>query len=298
MTITLPEAELQQRYSEMTRVPPQQQEQQPGLQSKMKPKPDCGEETYVGSEKLVGKVAVITGGDSGIGRAVAIAFAREGADIALLYYNEHEDAQDTNRYILREGRRCQLYAGDAGDPDFCRQTVRSIADQFGRVDVVVNNAAEQHVFESLEDLPPEQVEKTFRTNIFSAFYLTSAAVPHMPEWSSVINTTSITAYRGSGHLPVYSSTKGAIVTFTRSLSSLLMERKIRVNSVAPGPVWTPLIPASFDADKLTDVGEELPIGRRAQPAEIAPAYVFLASADSSYIVGQTIHVNGGTIIGG
>jgi NAD(P)-dependent dehydrogenase (short-subunit alcohol dehydrogenase family) len=278
--------------------PPQHQERQPGIESEMKPRPKAEDPGYRGSGKLNGKVAIITGGDSGIGRAVAIAFAREGADVAIVYLDEHSDAKETKQLIEKEGRRAVLFAGDVGDESFCRQAVQQTVDRLGRLDIVVNNAAEQHERESIEKVSAEDLLRTFKTNIFSYFYVTKAALPHLEEGSAVINTTSITAYMGHKTLLDYSATKGAIVTFTRSLSLMLAERGIRVNGVAPGPVWTPLIPASFDEEKVEQFGANTPLGRPGQPEEIAPSYVFLASDDGSYFSGQILHPNGGRIVNG
>lgn len=279
-------------------LPPQHQDRQPGIEAEMTPKPKAEDKKYRGSGKLDGKVALITGGDSGIGRAAAIAFAVEGADISILYLNEHEDAEETKRKVEEKGRRCLLIAGDVGYEDFCRESVERTVRELGRLDVVVNNAAEQHDQEDLTGISAEQLERTFRTNIFSYFFIAKAALPHLAEGSAIINTTSVTAYRGSSHLMDYASTKGAIVAFTRSLASNLAERKIRVNGVAPGPIWTPLIPASFPEDKVKSFGQDVPLGRPGQPEEVAPCYVFLACDDSSYITGQVLHPNGGEVVNG
>jgi NAD(P)-dependent dehydrogenase (short-subunit alcohol dehydrogenase family) len=288
----------ERKYKRLDRRPRQSQARQPGRQREMRPAPDCGEETYRGSGKLTGKMAVITGGDSGIGRAIAIAFAREGADVAIVYLEEHEDARETLRWVEDAGRRCLTIAGDVGDESFCRGLIDRVAGEFGGLNLLVNNAAEQHEQESLGDISPGQLERTFRTNIFSMFHLTGAALRHLREGDAIVNTASVTAYRGSEHLIDYASSKGAIVAFTRSLALNLAPRKIRVNAVAPGPIWTPLIPASFDKKGVKQFGSDVPFGRAGQPAEVAPAFVFLASADASYITGQTIHPNGGEIING
>jgi NAD(P)-dependent dehydrogenase (short-subunit alcohol dehydrogenase family) len=277
--------------------PKQQQSKQPGIESEMQPQPQKDNPQYTGSGKLKGKVAIITGGDSGIGRAVAIAFAKEGANVVIVYLNEHEDAKKTKQLIEEKGKQCELIAGDIGDEKFCEKIVQQALNKFNHIDIVVNNAAEQHEQKKLEDISADQLEKTFRTNIFSMFYLTKAALPHLREGSAIINSTSVTAYKGSPELLDYSATKGAIVAFTRSLSQALVQRKIRVNAVAPGPIWTPLIPASFDSEKVAKFGEQVPLKRAGQPEEIAPSYVFLASElDSSYMTGQVLHPNGGTIV--
>jgi NAD(P)-dependent dehydrogenase (short-subunit alcohol dehydrogenase family) len=276
--------------------PPQEQDRQPGIESEMRPQPEFEAPHYQGSDKLKGKVALITGGDSGIGRAVAVLFAREGADVSVLYLDEHGDAEETRRQVEEEGTRCILINGDVADENFCRQAVEQTVEQLGRLDILVNNAAVQFPQENIEDITAEQLDKTFRTNIYSYFYMTKAALKHLSEGSTIINTTSVTAYRGSSHLLDYSATKGAIVTFTRSLSQALVKKGIRVNGVAPGPIWTPLIPASFPADKVETFGSDTPMGRAGQPEEVAPSYVFLASSDSSYITGHVLHPNGGDFI--
>lgn len=278
--------------------PPQHQERRPGLESQMTPRPEFEDRQYKGSDKLKGKVALITGGDSGIGRAVAVYYAKEGADVAVVYLNEHDDAKETKRQVEQEGQRCLLIAGDIGDEAFCQQAVEQTVQELGHLDILVNNAAEQHPQDSIEKISAEQLERTFRTNIFAMFFLTKAAMKHLKEGSAIINTTSVTAYRGSPGLLDYSATKGAIVAFTRSLSGSLAEKKIRVNGVAPGPIWTPLIPSTFPPDKVATFGSDVPLKRAGQPEEVAPAYVFLASDDSSYITGQIIHPNGGEVVNG
>jgi NAD(P)-dependent dehydrogenase (short-subunit alcohol dehydrogenase family) len=277
---------------------PQKQSKQPGSEAQMKPQPISVDEQHKGSGKLGEKVALITGGDSGIGRAVAVAYAKEGADIAIIYLNETEDAKKTKQMVEEEGRKCILIAGDIGDEKFCTRAVERTVKELGGLDILVNNAAEQHEQNSIENISSKQLERTFRTNIFSLFYMTKAAMKHLKEGSAIINTTSVTAYKGSPELLDYSSTKGAIVAFTRSLSQNVVEKGIRVNGVAPGPVWTPLIPASFDEKHVKEFGENVPMKRAGQPEEIAPSYVFLASDDASYITGQILHPNGGTVVNG
>lgn len=277
--------------------PPQHQEHQPGSRTDMDPRPrDCGLD-YKGSGKLAGKVAIVTGGDSGIGRATAVAFAKEGADVAIVYKDEACDAEGAARLITDAGQRCHGFMGDIGDPEFCREVVEKTVERLGRLDIVVNNASEQHVQESLEGISPEQLERTFRTNVFGMFYLTQAALPHLQEGSAIITTSSVTAFKGNPKLVDYSCTKGAQVAFTRSLAEQLMDKKIRVNAVAPGPVWTPLIPASFDEEKVATFGQDNPQGRAADADEIAPAFVYLASDDSRFVTGQVMHVNGGAYFG-
>lgn len=279
-------------------LPPQHQDHQPGSEQEMHPRPAAEGARYVGSGKLAGRVALVTGGDSGIGRAAAIAFAKEGAHVVIAYLNEHADATETRQLVQNCGRECIALAGDVGDPAFCEQLVRTTLSSFGKLDVLVNNAAEQHPQESIADISAEQLERTFRTNIFSMFHLVKAALPHLQPGARIINTTSVTAYRGSGHLLDYASTKGAIVAFTRSLAQQLVKRGIYVNAVAPGPVWTPLIPSTFEAEEVASFGKSVPLGRPGQPDEIAPCYVFLASQDCSYMTGQVLHPNGGEIING
>jgi len=264
----------------------------------MTPQPKTTDSTRNGCGKLAGKAALITGGDSGIGRAVAVAFAKEGADVTIVYLNEHEDARETQRLVEAEGRPCITVAGDVADDSFCRNAVEATVNKFGHLDVLVNNAAEQHPQESLEDISKDQLLRTFETNIFAQFYMTQAALRYMHDGAAIINTASVTAYQGAPTLIDYSSTKGAIVSFTRALSNNLVKKNIRVNAVAPGPIWTPLIPASFEADKVSSFGKDVPMGRPGQPEEVAPCYVFLASNDSSYMSGQVLHPDGGTIVNG
>jgi NAD(P)-dependent dehydrogenase (short-subunit alcohol dehydrogenase family) len=278
--------------------PAQTQDRQPGVEHEMQPAPRFDDAERIGSGRLADRVAIVTGGDSGIGRAVALAFAKEGADVAIVHLEEDEDAEATREAVEDTGRRCLVLRGDVGDPEFCREVVDRTVRELGRLDVVVNNAGEQHPQDSIEGISPAQLERTFRTNIFAMFYLTSAAMKHLGEGAAIINTTSVTAYRGSPTLLDYAATKGAIVAFTRSLATSLAEKKIRVNAVAPGPVWTPLIPATFPAKKVATFGSDVPLRRAGEPAEIAPSYVFLASSDSSYMTGQVLHPNGGEIING
>ncbi|MBC8061876.1 MAG: SDR family oxidoreductase [Clostridiaceae bacterium] len=281
-----------------TKISPQKQDKQPGMNNLMNPKPIYECQDYVSVKKLQGKVAIITGGDSGIGRAVAIAYAKEGASVAIVFLDEVEDAEETKVIIETNGGQCILIPGDISEEAFCISAIQKTIDKFKKLDIVVNNSAVQYPQNSIEDITKEQLEKTFKTNIFSMFYITKAALRHLKEGSSIINTASITAYAGSETLLDYSSTKGAIVSFTRSLALSLVARKIRVNGVAPGPIWTPLIPASFDEIKVSEFGSDVPFKRPGQPVEVAPAYVFLASADASYMTGQVLHINGGVIING
>lgn len=275
---------------------PSQSQSQPGEEHKMKPQPEIIRSNYKGSNKLKGKVAFITGGDSGIGRSVAVHFAREGASVAIVYLEENADAQETKRMVEEEGGSCLILEGDLKDAAFCKKSIASCIKKFKKLNILVNNAAVQFPKDRLEQISEKQLEKTFRTNIFAYFYIAKAALPYLKKGDVIINTSSVTAYRGSDHLMDYASSKGAIVSFTRSLSSNLASKGIRVNGVAPGPIWTPLIPATFD--DITNFGQDTPMGRAGQPSEVGPAYVFLASEDSSYITGQFIHINGGELIGG
>lgn len=279
-------------------LPPQHQNQQPGTETEMIPRPVSEDHSYQGSNKLAKKVAIITGGDSGIGKAVAIHYAKEGANVVIVYLNEHEDAKETKRQVEEEGQKCLLLSGDIGNEEFCKEIVKKTIDTFGQLDVLVNNAAEQHPQKSISAITAEQLEKTFRTNIFSYFYLTKAALPHLKQGSSIINTASVTAYKGNEQLVDYSATKGAVVSFTRSLSMQLVGKGIRVNGVAPGPIWTPLIPSTFTSDQVAKFGSTTPMKRPGQPEEVAPCYIFLASDDASYMSGQILHVNGGEIVNG
>jgi NAD(P)-dependent dehydrogenase (short-subunit alcohol dehydrogenase family) len=266
----------------------------------MRPQPEAVNPRIKGSDFLKGKVALVTGGDSGIGRAVAIAFAREGADVAIVYLEETADAEETGREVEIRGRKCVLIKGDLGEEAFCKKAVAQAVKKLGQLDILVNNAAEQHPQKSIEDVSEKQLEATFRSNIYSMLFLTKAALPHLKKQtgSTIINTSSVTAYRGSPELIDYSATKGAIVTFTRSLSQALVKDGIRVNGVAPGPIWTPLIPSTFDANKVEQFGSDVPLGRAGQPWECAECFVFLASQQSNYITGQFLHPNGGEIING
>ena len=279
-----------------TGQPPQEQDRQPGRETEMVPKPEF-EPRFAGSGRLEGKTALITGGDSGIGRAVSVLFAREGADIAIVYLEEDKDAEDTKRLVEEEGAECLLIKGDVGSAKFCHDAVKRTLKEFGRLDVLINNAAEQHEQEDVGDIDENQLTRTFRTNFFGYMFMTQAALPHLREGSAIVNTASITAYRGHPTLVDYASTKGAVVTFTRALANQLAEQKIRVNAVAPGPIWTPLIPASFDADAVAKFGKDTPLGRAGQPNEVAPCHLFLACEDSTYMTGQVLHPNGGEMVG-
>ena len=270
----------------------------PGHESALEPKPDW-EPRYPGSGRLQDKVAVITGADSGIGRAVAALYAREGANVAILYLCEHDDAKKTAEIVRGEGREALTIAGDIGDKDFCDQAIAQVIEKFGRIDVLVNNAGEQHPDKHITDITEEQLKRTFQTNIFGMFFLTQAAMPHLKQGAAIVNCTSITMYQGSKELLDYSSTKGAITAFTRSLSENLIEKGIRVNAVAPGPIWTPLNPmGGASPEKLKNFGENTPMGRPGQPNEVAPCFLFLACEDASYMSGQVLHPNGGTIVNG
>ena len=278
--------------------PPQHQNRQPGMEYKLRPRPKSDDRTYRGSGKLEGKTALITGGDSGIGRAVAIAFAKEGANVSIVYLDEHRDAEETKSRVEENDGACMLLSGDIGDEDFCQSAVTQTVEKWDRLDILVNNAAVQYPQESIMDISADQLKNTFRTNIFSMFYTIKAALPYLEKGSAIINTTSVTAYRGSPHLLDYAATKGAIVSFPRSLAQALVEKEIRVNAVAPGPIWTPLIAATFPAKDVAKFGSDVPMGRAGEPEEVAPSYVFLASDDSSYMTGQILHPNGGEIVNG
>ena len=277
-------------------MPAQKQEHQPGREREMQPKPDYTPK-FPGVGKLKNKVAIVTGGDSGIGRAVAVAMAREGAKVAIVYLEEHKDANETREAVKQEGGDAILLAGDVGDEEFCQAAVEATIDQFGRLDVLVNNAAEQHETDDIREIDAKQIERTFRTNVFSMFFMAKHALRHMAPGGAIINTTSITAYKGHKTLLDYAATKGAIVALTRSLAEALVKDGVRVNAVAPGPIWTPLIPASFEPEHVAKHGSAAPMQRPGQPNEVAPCYVFLASDDASYISGQVLHPNGGTVVG-
>lgn len=274
---------------------PDQKQSQPGKQEKMNPEPEIIKKGYKGSEKLKGKTALITGGDSGIGRSVAVHFAKEGANVAIVYFSEDGDAQATKKMVEDAGQQCLIIEGDLKNEDFCRKVVDETVKKFGGLNILVNNAAMQFPKESAEEITSKQLHTTFQTNIYPFFFTVQEALKHLKEDDTIINTTSVTAYRGSEHLLDYSSTKGAITAFTRSLAKMLAKKKIRVNGVAPGPIWTPLIPATFD--DVSKFGQDTPLGRAGQPSELGPAYVYLACEDSSYMTGQVMHINGGEIIG-
>lgn len=278
--------------------PAQHQEHQPGQQHHMHPEPEIIKPQHRGSQQLQNKVAIISGGDSGIGRSIAVLFAREGADIAIVYLDEDQDAQDTQKLVAAEGRTCLTLKANLADPQQAHSVVSQTLQKFGKVNILINNAAVQYPQANLEDISPEQLQHTFQSNLFSMYYLTQSVLPHLHTGDSIINTSSITSYRGHEQLIDYASSKGAITSFTRSLASHLLKqsRGIRVNAVAPGPIWTPLIPSSFDAQTVADFGKDSPMGRMGQPSEVAPAYLFLASDAASYIAGQVIHVNGGEIL--
>ena len=276
--------------------PAQEQDRQPGRESEMVPSPEF-EPHFAGSGRLEGKAALITGGDSGIGRAVSVLFAREGADVAIVYLEEDKDAEETKRLVEEEGGECLLIKGDVGSAKFCADAVKRTLDEFGRLDVLINNAAEQHEQDDVEDIGEDQLIRTFRTNFFGYLFMAQAALPHLTRGSAIVNTASITAYRGHPTLVDYASTKGAVVSFTRSLANQLADQGIRVNAVAPGPIWTPLIPASFDADAVAKFGKDTPLGRAGQPNEVAPCHLFLACEDSTYMTGQVMHPNGGEMVG-
>ncbi|GBF94167.1 NAD(P)-dependent oxidoreductase [Raphidocelis subcapitata] len=277
-------------------LPMQQGGSQPGVEAKMIDKPIHIRETYQGSGKLQDKVAIITGGDSGIGRAVALHFAREGAHVAILYLNEHQDAKETEALVQKEGRKCLLFAGDVGDEKVCQEVVSKTVSELGRLDILVNNASEQHVSSAgIEDVPPEQLERVMRTNVFGYFFMAKAALPHTGEGASIINTLSVEAYQGMPSMVPYAASKGAELAFTRSLAASLVKKGIRVNGVAPGPVLTPLVTSTFSADMIASIKSQTKLGRMAMPAEIAPTYVLLASQDGSYITGHTFHPDGGML---
>ncbi|MCM1989793.1 SDR family oxidoreductase [Oceanirhabdus seepicola] len=280
------------------KLPPQHQDRKPGIESVMNPRPIYDNEAYKHCGKLEGKVAIITGGDSGIGRAISVAYAKEGADVAIVYFDEHEDAEETKMLVEKEGKKCLLISGDIGEEEFCNSVIKKVIDKFSKIDILVNNAATHYEDTDINGISKEQLIKVFSTNVFSIFYLVKAAVDHMKPGSTIINNASVTAYKGNVDLLDYSSSKGAVVTLTRSLALAFADRKIRVNGVAPGPIWTPLIPSCFKEKDVAEFGTQTPLGRVGQPVEVAPAFVFLACNDSSYITGQMIHVNGGYIING
>lgn len=276
---------------------PKQEQETPGKQGKMNPEPIIIRDSYKGAEKLKGKVALITGGDSGIGQSVAAHYAREGAKVAIIYLSEDEDAYKTKKLVEAEGQRCMLIKGNIEDEQFCKKAVEEVVSEFGKLNILVNNAGEQHPAGEIEDIDTDMMRKTFETNVFGMMYLTKAASPHLKEGDAIINTTSVTAVKGNPTLLDYSSTKGAILSFTRALALNMGKKKIRVNCVAPGPIWTPLIPSTFPPEKVEKFGASSLLSRAGQPCEVATSYVLLASEDGSYITGQVIHVNGGEWIG-
>lgn len=280
------------------KVPAQKQNKQPGLEKLMNPRPIFENVDCQGSNKLKDKVAIITGGDSGIGKAVAVSYAKEGANVAIIYLDEHEDAEETKKIIESKGSKCLLVSGDISDENFCKSAIDKVIKEFNKIDILVNNAGQQYPQNSIEDITKEQLELTFKVNIFGMFFMTKAAMPYLKDGGVIINTSSITAYKGNETLIDYSATKGAVVSFTRSLALNLAKRNIRVNSVAPGPIWTPLIPSSFSEDKVSKFGSDTAMGRPGQPVELANAYLLLACDASSYMTGETIHVNGGEIVNG
>jgi NAD(P)-dependent dehydrogenase (short-subunit alcohol dehydrogenase family) len=275
-----------------------QQQKPPGKEAQMHPQPESENPAYISAGKFKNKVVIITGGDSGIGKATAILFAKEGASVAVNYLTADEDAQKTKKRVEELGKKCLLLKGDVGNKQFCEEAVQKTIKEFGKIDILINNAGEQHPKESIEDISEEQLQSTFQTNIFSMFFMTQATLPHLGKGSTIINTASVTAYKGKKQLLDYSSTKGAIVSFSRSLAQNLAEQQIRVNTVAPGPIWTPLIPSTFQPEEVEKFGTDTPLGRAGQPYEVAACFIFLASDDASYITGQTLHVNGGTIVNG
>jgi NAD(P)-dependent dehydrogenase (short-subunit alcohol dehydrogenase family) len=278
-------------------IPAQSQDRQPALESKMTPKPQYDDPNYKGSNKLLDKVALITGGDSGIGRSVAVLYAKEGADVAIVYLDEHGDAEETKKVVESYGRRCLLIPGDIRNESFCHEAVQKTIDEFGHLDILVNNAAEQYMEPSINDIDSARLGSIFATNIFSMFYFSKAALPHLKPGSTMINTTSINAYKGNAPLLSYSTTKGAILAFTRSISQSWLEKGIRVNAVAPGPIWTPFIPDAFEEEDVKNFGKQVPMKRPGQPKEVATCFVFLAAEDSSYMAGQVLHPNGGVVVG-
>jgi NAD(P)-dependent dehydrogenase (short-subunit alcohol dehydrogenase family) len=278
-------------------IPPQSQERKPALESEMTPKPQYDDPNYKGSDKLLDKVALITGGDSGIGRSVAVLYAKEGADVAIVYLDEQGDAEETKKVVESYGRRCLLIPGDIRNENFCHEAVQKTIDEFGQLDILVNNAAEQYMEPSIDEIDSARLGSIFATNIFSMFYFAKAALPHLKPGSTMINTTSINAYKGNASLLSYSTTKGAILAFTRSISQSWLEKGIRVNAVAPGPIWTPFIPDAFEGEDVSNFGKQVPMKRPGQPKEVATCFVFLASEDSSYMAGQVLHPNGGVVVG-